>query len=65
MDSKRKRNEVIYRKELITDNPDTYVEVKLSFENFTEESTTELRKRFLELWEEIEIIVKKETSLTI
>lgn len=64
-ESERKSNEVIYRKELITDNPNSYTEVILKFENLTEESATELRKHFLKLCQEVENTVEKETSLTI
>lgn len=64
-ESERKSNEVIYKKSITTDNPDSNMEVTLRFENFTEESTTELRKHFLKLCEEVEKIVEKETSLTI
>lgn len=60
----RKSDEVIYRKEITTDNPNSHTEVTLRFENLTEESTTELRKHFLKLCEEVEKIVEKETSLT-
>lgn len=64
-ESERKSNEVIYKKSITTDNPNSNMEVALRFENFTEESTTELRKHFLKLCEEVEKIVEKETSLTI
>ena len=61
----RKRSEVIYKKEITTDEPNTHAEVILKAEGLSEEANAELRKHFLTLCEEVEKAVQKETSITI
>lgn len=60
----RRCSEVIYRKSITTDEPDTHAEATLKIEGLTEEATAELRKHFLKLCEEVEAAVQKETSPT-
>lgn len=62
-EQERYKNEVVFKKEIITDDPDAYAAVTLSFEGLTEERTGKLRELFNGFYKEVEEIVKKETSL--
>lgn len=54
---------VEFRKQITTDGPEAYAEVILKFEGLPEERTAELREKFNSFFDDIEKIVKKETSL--
>lgn len=56
------KNMIVYRKQITTDEPDAHAEAVLEFEGIPEERTAEIREKFNRFFEDIEQIVKKETS---
>ena len=60
----RRRNSVIFQKEIVTDGPDAYAAAKLEFEGLPEERTGQLRNLFNDFYKTVEQIVKAETSMS-
>lgn len=60
-ESERVRNEVIYKKEITTDEPNAHAELIMKIEGVSDEKTEGLRKKFLALYEDMEEVVRKET----
>lgn len=60
----RIRNIVEYRKSITTDELDTYAELVMKIENLPDEKVEKLRKQFLDLYEEMEEAVRKETEIS-
>lgn len=57
------KNMVAFRKQITTDGPQAYAEAILKFDGLPEQRTAELREKFNSFFEDVEKIVKKETSL--
>jgi len=60
----RTRNEVIYKREITTDEPNAHAELILKVDGLPEETLDILRKKFNELAEMVEREVREKTSLT-
>lgn len=60
----RTRNEVIYKREITTDEPNAHAELILKVDGLQEETLDILRKKFNELAEMVEKEVREKTSLT-
>lgn len=61
----RKKNKVAFEKEITTDEPNASATLKLEVYGLTEEAVEKLRIEFIKLWNDVEQLVEKETSLTI
>lgn len=59
----RTKNMVVFKRQIAADEPEAYAEAMLEFDGLSEERTIELREKFNKFYEEVEKIVKKETSL--
>jgi hypothetical protein len=60
----RTRNEVIYKREITTDEPNAHAELILKVDGLPEETLDILRKKFNALAEMVEREVREKTSLT-
>lgn len=60
----RTRNEVIYKREITTDEPNAHAELILKVDGLPEETLDILRKKFNALAEMVEREVRKKASLT-
>ena len=60
----RTRNEVIYKREITTDEPNAHAELILKVDGLPEETLDILRKKFNALAERVEREVREKTSLT-
>lgn len=60
----RTRNEVIYKREITTDEPNAHAELILKVDGLPEEALDILRKKFNALAEMVEREVREKTSLT-
>lgn len=60
----RTRNEVIYKREITTDEPNAHAELILKVDGLPEETLDILRKKFNTLAEMVEREVREKTSLT-
>ena len=60
----RTRNEVIYKREITTDEPNAHAELILKVDGLPEETLDILRKKFNALAEMVEREVRENTSLT-
>lgn len=60
----RTRNEVIYKREITTDEPNAHAELILKVDGLPEETLDILRKKFNSLAEMVEREVREKTSLT-
>lgn len=60
----RTRNEVIYKREITTDEPNAHAELILKVDGLPEETLDILRKKFNALAEMVEREVRVKTSLT-
>jgi hypothetical protein len=61
----RTRNEVIYKREITTDEPNAHAELILKVDGLPEEALDILRKKFNALAEMVEREVREKTSLTV
>lgn len=61
----RTRNEVIYKREITTDEPNAHAELILKVDGLPEETLDILRKKFNALAEMVEREVREKTSLTV
>lgn len=61
----RTRNEVIYKREITTDEPNAHAELILKVDGLPEETLDILRKKFNTLAEMVEREVREKTSLTV
>ncbi len=57
---KRSRNEIVFRKEIVTDEPNAYARATLEIEGVPEGRTVELREMFNSFYAKVEKIVKED-----
>lgn len=57
----KRKNSVIFQKEIVTEGPDAYAAARLEFEGLPEERTEQLRNLFNGFYKTVEQIVIEET----
>jgi hypothetical protein len=61
--TERKEDKVVFDKEVVTDNPNAHMNLKLEFTGLPEDMVSETRKVFLTAWKQLEERYTEETSL--